>query len=392
MKDPVTAVTGITYDRESIEQWLFISHNTTCPVSNQPLPPDSLLTPNHTLRRLIQSWCTQNAVHGIDRIPTPKPPLEKVHVRNLLRDLSLPMLQLATLRKLELLVLEHERNRKFLIEAGLIEAMSQFIATCHKRAETSGLEEALSVLSYLRSSSNEAKRLVIQNDHIIDTLVWVLGQEIDSQAKSHALLVLKTIISKASSSSLERLKLEFFEKIVGVITQKRVSHQGINAALHVMLDTCPWGRNRLMMVEAGAVTVMVELELESPEKRTTELILGILFHLCSCADGRAQLVGHAAGIAVVTKRLLRVSPAADDRALLIIALICKYTSNPAVIQEMLRVGTVTKLCMVLQVECAAYLKEKAKEVLRTHSNVWKKSPCVEVSTLLSRCSRIYFHR
>jgi hypothetical protein len=53
MKDPVTAITGITYDRESIEHWLFISKNTTCPVTKQPLPRDSGLTPNHTLRRLI---------------------------------------------------------------------------------------------------------------------------------------------------------------------------------------------------------------------------------------------------------------------------------------------------------------------------------------------------
>jgi len=57
----------VTYNKESIKHWLFTSKNTTCPVSKHPLPKESDLTPNHTLRRLIQAWCTQNASHGINR-------------------------------------------------------------------------------------------------------------------------------------------------------------------------------------------------------------------------------------------------------------------------------------------------------------------------------------
>ncbi|KAJ7971683.1 RING-type E3 ubiquitin transferase [Quillaja saponaria] len=74
MKDPVTISTGITYDRESIEKWLFSGKNNSCPVTKQPLTESTDLTPNHTVRRLIQAWCTVNASHGVERIPTPKPP------------------------------------------------------------------------------------------------------------------------------------------------------------------------------------------------------------------------------------------------------------------------------------------------------------------------------
>lgn len=113
MKDPVTALTGITYDRESIEHWLITSANdtTTCPVTNQPLPKHSDLTPNHTLRRLIQAWCTANANSGVDRIPTPKSPLDKTHVLKLVRDLRVPHLYGATLKKIEALAAASERNR-----------------------------------------------------------------------------------------------------------------------------------------------------------------------------------------------------------------------------------------------------------------------------------------
>ncbi|KAH7841974.1 hypothetical protein Vadar_000066 [Vaccinium darrowii] len=385
MKDPVTAITGITYDRESIEHWIFQAKNTTCPVTKQPLliPTDhsSDLTPNHTLRRLIQSWCTQNAV---DRIPTPKPPLTKCNVVNLVKDLRFPNLQLKTLRKLEFLAIEHERNRKCMVEAGVHKAMASHLVNCHEKNETTGIEEALSIFNLVPSSSSDMNVLVSANDdRIIEALVWVLGLDVCNfvTVKSHAVLVLKTIIGKASSSVLERLKPGFFKTIVGVLKQG-ISQQGINAALQIMLDTSPWGRNKITLVESGAVFELIELELSFPEKKTTELVLGILFHLCSCADGREQLMRHAAGIAVVTKQLLKVSPTADDRAMLVLSLVCRFSSGSYLVsQEMLKVGTFTKLCIVLQGDSPSYLKDKAKEILRAHYDVWKDSPCIEVTTL-----------
>lgn len=112
MKDPVTVLTGITYDRESIEHWLMSANDaTTCPVTNQPLPKHSDLTPNHMLRRLIQAWCTANASNGVDRIPTPKSPLDKTHVLKLVRDLGVAHLYCTTLKKIEALAAASERNR-----------------------------------------------------------------------------------------------------------------------------------------------------------------------------------------------------------------------------------------------------------------------------------------
>lgn len=152
MKDPVTTITGMTYDRESTEQWLFINKNTTCPVSNQPLPRDSDLTPNHTLRRLIQAWCTQNASLGIVRIPTPKSPLNKIQVLKLLKDLNDPK----SLLQLELLAAESERNKKCLLEAGVPRAMIMFIVNCYKKGQIQkGLEEALSILQFVKIPREE---------------------------------------------------------------------------------------------------------------------------------------------------------------------------------------------------------------------------------------------
>ncbi|KAK5772668.1 hypothetical protein PVK06_048962 [Gossypium arboreum] len=307
------------------------------------------------------------------------------HFLKLIKQLQHPDSKMKALKELDLFAVKNERNRKYMVEAGVPRAMLSFIVNCFKEDCVSGLEEAVSALFLIRIPSAEAKLLPKQNDQIIKLLIWVLGCEFNTQVmvKSHAVSALKSIIETASSVVLERLEPKFFEMIVGVLKQctTRITQRGINSALHVLLDACPWGRNRLMMVESGAVSALIELELGSPEKRTTELILGILFHLCSCADGRAEFLRHKGGIAVVTKRIMRVSPAADDRAVMILSLISKFSATSWVVHEMLEVGTVTKLCMLLQLDCAAYLKEKTMEILRSHSDDWLKFPCIDKSVL-----------
>ncbi|KAK9279327.1 hypothetical protein L1049_013006 [Liquidambar formosana] len=379
MRDPVTAVTGITYDRESMEHWLSTAKDATCPVSNQPLPRDSDLTPNHTLRRLIQAWCTANATNGVDQIPTPKPPLDRAQVLKLIQDLGVAPLHFKTLKKIEALATENERNRKCMAEAGVAEEMASLIVRCFKENRTRGLENTLKILHLTWTPTPQIKLLANENSDFLDSLTWVLGCDMENHVlvKTHAMLVLKMTMEVASSNSLYRLKLEFFKKIVRVLREK-ISKQAINAALRVLIDMCPWGRNRMKIVEAGAVFELIELELEKPEKNITELIFCLMAHLCSCADGRAQFLKHACGIAMLCKRLLRVSPVTDDRAVHVIALISKFSATDEVVLEMLKVGVVSKLCMVLQVDCATYLKQKARRVLRLHSNVWKDSPCIAV--------------
>ncbi|OWM82586.1 E3 ubiquitin-protein ligase PUB24-like [Punica granatum] len=398
MKDPVTAITGITYDRENIERWLFDTTGTTtvtphCPVTNRPLPQDSDLTPNHTLRRLIQLWCTQNASRGIDRIPTPRAPLDRFRALNqLIKDLrnpnnNIPDRLTDTLHRMESLATKNEQNRKHMVKAGTPEAMLLYVVACFGSSRTAGLREALSILNLVQIPPDEARALLLANDRIIDSLSWVLEHGTEncdkSVIRSHALSVLKRLVDAANSSMLECLKPDIFGVILSTIRdfRKCLAMQGLNAALHILLSSCQWGRNRLTMVARGAVFELIELELTMPENRTTELILGILFHLCSYAEGRAQLISHKGGIAVISKRILHVSPSADDRAIMILSLVSKFSGTPLVVQEMLMVGAVSKLCMVIQSQCAPYLKNKAREILRSHSEEWKIYPCIKKSHL-----------
>lgn len=388
MKDPVTVATGITYDRDSIQRWQ--SHgqnNTICPVTNQPLPIASDFTPNHNLRRLIEAWC----VSVSDESPQVKETsLEmKVLAINLIKKLKLRDTQLESLKSIGSHVVESEQYRVCFKEFGVVRALVKVLVSCYRDSKIVCLKEALNVLYLVRITPDETCVILSEYDRIMSSLTWVLDldrndgcDDIDKYTtmKFHAIVLLKDFIHNAKPHVLERLNRDFFKTIVR--ESKHLGQAGMKEGLHVMLTTCTWPRNCSMMIESGAIFALIEFELGSPEKAITELIMGVLFHLCSSADGRAQFLAHAASIAMITKRIGKVSPKVDERALMIISLISKFSATDGVLQEMARVGTVEKLCMVLQVNGRhSYPRDKAREILKRHSNVWKDSPCLDVTLL-----------
>ncbi|CAH2043333.1 unnamed protein product [Thlaspi arvense] len=61
MKNPHVAADGFSYELEAIEEWLSMGHDTS-PMTNLRLDYQ-ILTPNHTLRSLIQDWHSKRAAH-----------------------------------------------------------------------------------------------------------------------------------------------------------------------------------------------------------------------------------------------------------------------------------------------------------------------------------------
>ncbi|CAN4080439.1 unnamed protein product [Withania somnifera] len=388
MKDPVTTVTGLTYDRDNMEMWLLTAEEdaATCPVTKQKMPRDlELLTPNHTLRRLIQAWCIANASNGIDTIPTPKYPLNKSHMLRLVRQVNNHQLCVEALRKIDALVIENEKNRNCLEEVGAIKAMVSFILRSFKeRKLINGLEEALRIFHLVWSPKTENQQLAKENHDLIESVFWILRSEKTKNQvviKTQAMMVLKNVIEVSSSNLLSGLNAEFFSEMVNILRKESkhyISQQATKAALQVLIDACAWGRNKQKIIESGAIFELIELELCNTEKRVSELVLRVLAHLCTLADGRVEFLNHAAGIGVVTKRTLRVSSSTDDCAIQILGSISKCSATKEVLMEMLSVGAVSKLCTVIQASCSDYLKKKAMDILRTHSYAWSNSPCIQV--------------
>ncbi|XP_068309207.1 E3 ubiquitin-protein ligase PUB23-like [Pyrus communis] len=377
MKDPVTISTGITYDRESIEKWLFSSKNKTCPVTKQVVSEDSDITPNHTLRRLLQAWCTMNASHGIERIPTPKPPVNKSQIARLLRDAKKSPNGLAKcLRELRSISSDSEANKKSIEAAGAVEFLASTIINNIKNdRENVENEDALSILHNLNLSEDVLKTLIGKEGEFVEALIKLM-QRGSYESRAYAVMLLRSIFEVADSTRMANVKPEFFAEVVEVLNDQ-ISQQASKATLQLLIQLCPWGRNRIKAVEAGAVMVLIELLLDtSSDRRTLEMTLMVLDMICGCAEGRAELLTHGAGLAVVSKKIMRVSKVASERAVRILFSICKFSATSSVLQEMMQLGVVAKLCLVLQVDSGSKTKDKAREVLKLHGRTWKNSTCI----------------
>ncbi|XP_047313466.1 E3 ubiquitin-protein ligase PUB23-like [Impatiens glandulifera] len=375
MRDPVTISTGITYDRESIEKWLFTFKKSSCPVTKQPISgrDSDHLTPNHTLRRLIQAWCTLHAAAGIERIPTPTPQLTKSHIAKLLTEAKKSSNNLLKCFHVIKSMVQTGQNNRYLENSGAVE----FLAGVIRNGDVSTSEEAVSVLFNIGASECSLKKIVNNENggEFVESITRVLNSG-SFQTRVSCITLMRSVFEVADPTHLIGVKMEFFSEVVRLLKDNIAT----KTVLKLLMEVCPWGRNRIKAVEAGAVAALVEILIDQTiiggGKRINELCMVVLDQLCGCAEGRAALLGHAAGVAVVGKKILRVSHETTNRAVRILSSVSRFSGNPKVLQEMMQVGIVSKLCLVLQVDVSLRTKERATEMLRVHSKVWKKSACI----------------
>ncbi|CAA7020315.1 unnamed protein product [Microthlaspi erraticum] len=390
MKDPVIVSSGITYDRDSIEKWLFSGKKNSCPVTKQDIT-DADLTPNHTLRRLIQSWCTLNASYGVERIPTPRPPICKSEIEKLIKDsASSHQIQVKCLKRLRQIVSENATNKRCLEAAGVPEFLATIVSNNDSEkgfdSSRSLTDEALSLLYHLETSETVLKNLLNNKNgnDVVKSLTNIMQRGV-YESRAYATLLLKNILEVADPMQIMTLKPAVFTEVVQILDD-RISRKATTAAMHILVNICPWGRNRHKAVEAGTISVIIELLMDesfSTEKRGPEMAMVVLDLLCQCAEGRAEFLNHGAAIAVVCKKILRISQTASDRAVRVLLSVGRFCATPALLHEMLQLGVVAKLCLVLQVNGASKTKEKAKELLKLHARVWKDSPCLTRNMILA---------
>ncbi|GKD90843.1 E3 ubiquitin protein ligase PUB23-like protein [Tanacetum coccineum] len=377
MKDPVTLSTGITYDRDSIENWLFTLKNEVCPMTKLVVT-DIELTPNHTLRRLIQSWCTVNASSGIERFPTPRPLISKTEIVKLLKDSKSPQLQMKSLQRLKTIVMENEKNKRLMESVGAADYLSSIITnmtSSSQAGEVNAADEALTILYHLKLSQTGLKSLFGKSTDFVETLTRVMQCAASYESRTYAVMLLKSMFEVAEPIQVTSLNPNFFEQLTQIL-KDQISPKATKATLKPLISVCPWGRNRMKSAEAGAVPVLVDTLLDTAEKRVSEMVIIVLDQLCQSAEGRYELLKHSGGLAVVSKKIFRVSTTASERAVRILYSVALFSGNTKVLQDMLELGVVEILVLVLQVDCGTKMKEKSREILKIHSRAWKKSPCI----------------
>eukprot|EP00249_Psilotum_nudum_P007979 c20954_g1_i1 orf=418-1710(+) len=385
IRDPVTLSTGQTYDRSSIEKWV-ASGNTTCPVTMQRLN-DFTLTPNHTLRRLIQEWCVANRSKGVQRIPTPKQPAEPQRVRSLLVEASTSGCEncaerFFAIRALRNLAKDSDTNRLLMVDLEavpvLIEALFKMdetgtsIATDRLNSQQNAFverdvaEEALGTLVLLVLTDRDRLNIVRPRRlaFVSSILQW---SSIESRANAGALV---EMLSDSKQLSDLRVVLATTDGIVEGLVKLLVEPaypRALKVAVKALFSVCLCKQGKERAVAAGAGPALIE-RLVDVDKNDAERALGTIELLCTTEAGCAAVSGHALAAAILVKVILKVSDRATEYAAGSLLAICNYSEKAQ--RNAVQAGIIKELLLLIQSGCTDRAKVKAMNILKLLRSAW----------------------
>ncbi|TKW20745.1 hypothetical protein SEVIR_4G109100v4 [Setaria viridis] len=389
MRDPVTAPTGITYDRESVEGWL-ARGNARCPVTGRPLRLADLV-PNHATRRMIQDWCVANRASGVERVPTPKVPLGDADADEAVAAVSCAARRGdvaacgAAAARARALGKESDRNRRCLAAAGAARALAAaFGLFAVERVEGAGavsaaLGDILAAMTVFFPLDDEARRC-IASPASLKSLVSVMSHGAELAARASAAVVLRELASSADGHTLDAVARTpgMCDALVHLV-QRPVSTPATKAALVTAYYLASASdRAAARLAEYGAVPALVELLVDA-DKGTSEKALAALDGVL-CADaGLAAARAHALAVPVLVKKMFRVSDMATEFAVSALWRLCRAgdAGANACRAEALRVGAFQKLLLLLQVGCGGVTKERASELLKMLNGSRGSVECIE---------------
>ncbi|CAN6313449.1 unnamed protein product [Urochloa humidicola] len=397
MRDPVTAPTGITYDRESIEAWLDTGR-ATCPVTHAPLRHEDLV-PNHAIRRVIQDWCVANRSRGVERIPTPKIPVTPVQASELLFDLAAaargrprdaaPRCAEAV-AKIRALARDSDRNRRCFASIGAARALAAaFDSLAAAAAADAGrvLEDILAALVCMMPLDDEAAA-ALGSPSSLASLVAIA--EYGSLAgRVNAVLAIKEVVSCDGafvdlSGEVDAI-VDALVKIVKAPICPQATKAAMVATYHLARSD---ERVAARLAAAGLVPVLVEALVEA-DKSMSEKALAVLDAVLASEEGRGSARAHALAVPVLVKKMFRVSDVATELAVSAMWRLGRAAQRDGeeddevtrCLVEALRVGAFQKLLLLLQVGCRDATKEKATELLKVLNKYKGVGECVDSGDL-----------
>ncbi|XP_078438111.1 E3 ubiquitin-protein ligase PUB22-like [Wolffia australiana] len=371
MQDPVTVSTGVSYERKHIERWLFTCNMRTCPATMQIL--DSLeLTPNLTLRRLISSWANPDA----QKIATLSAPT--ADLASLLAAVESGPFKVSSLRKLQDALTTEEEKLQVVRLRG-VEVLGKVvlqILSIDGRDFTAfrACEEALAAL-YLLPISDDVSVSFLSKPEFITAIVVMLERG-SSEARLHAIAVLQRVAEKSEDWSLllGDHDGEFLTSLLELLSDDVMGKASVIAMDMMIKLFISSNKSSLKALEFGAVHILLELLPDSNTNRCEKLLL-LLEILCQSSEGRTVFLEHDMGVAVVTKKILRVSDVATKLGLKILWLLGTLHPTHKLLDDMANYGSVRKVVVLMQFHHSVKLRAKAKEIIRMNHLKWKQHPC-----------------
>ncbi|KAL3537168.1 hypothetical protein ACH5RR_000534 [Cinchona calisaya] len=382
MKDPVTICTGVTYEQKNIEKWFNTYKKNTCPATMQCIESQEM-TPNHTLKRLIQAW--QN--NGKSKSCSSSPVLAAKHneMVSLLKTIESTPFKVSSLKKLKSIMVEIGDDMKVdFKKSGGVEVLIKIIVqilveNCSDFVAFRACEEAIGVLDQIPLTEEEEDQTLqlLVKPECIKSFTLML-QRGSAEARFCTVSIFQKM-AKADyhwNHAIKDQGIEFFKSLLEIVSDE-ICSKASSCALQVLIDILdPSKKSRLKAVEAGGVSTLIEL-LPDSNKSKCEKFMFLIKLLCECADGRLAFIEHGLGIAAISKKMLNVSTTCTKIGVKILWLICTSHPTEKVLEEMLMFGSVKKLVALLHIGGSSTSRTKARviKIFKYHANSWKKYPC-----------------
>ncbi|CAD6242904.1 unnamed protein product [Miscanthus lutarioriparius] len=399
MDDPVTVSTGVTYDRRSIERWIFGCGRATCPATMQPLA-NLELTPNHTLKRVIGSWLddrggspstSASSSPSTSSLSSPAhelaAPLSRVleaeRLRSALAGLEETPFKVTALKSMRACMAGDVAMQCEFVSSGGIQAAARVMAQALAESGAGGdfsaftaCEEAAAVLALLPLADAASVGLLLAPECMRP--VMALLQRGSAEARLHAMDIVTKISNAGAGDWTACVEVDdVLKSLLELLSDEvSISTRLSSRALDVLLDVVERSRiGPTKAVEVGAVHVLVELLANADDRHDAERILLLLKRLCKCPEGRMAFAENDLSVAAVAKTMLRVSELATQLAVEVLWLVSVVAPSEKVLEDMVLTGAVAKLLGLLHVESPPATKQKTVRMVRINGVFWRQYPC-----------------
>ncbi|XP_054822013.1 U-box domain-containing protein 26-like [Prosopis cineraria] len=371
-EDPVTLCTGQTYDRSSIEKWL-AQGNLTCPVTMQKLHDPSVV-PNHTLRHLIDQWL--QLYPQFDQFDNSKTVDSLASLKRTLQSQeSTFQNKLQALENIRLLSDEYcSFNKSCFLQLGFLPLLLGLVFGAQMSREhhhMEFIELALSCIMKLLTLDSTSEPLnMLREEPKLESFLLLLEKGSPNVKTS-----LCNLIDSAAASHLEDVLVmlgksqKLINEIVHLVSQNNC--EASRAAIKAISALCSLQTNRENMVIAGAIDGIMRYVsgCETREKNLAPLGMEIIEKLLVIERGKEALVNSPNGIQTLVKMVFRVSnQECSENAVDLLMMVCRESGRAR--EEAIEGGVLTQLLLLLQSQCNAKTKAKARMLLKLLRSKW----------------------
>lgn len=353
--DPVTLSTGQTYDRPFIEKWL-ADGNLTCPVTMQRLE-DTTLVPNHTLQHLIDQWLLaghkSTGSGQFFSLQSSETNLGK---------------KLESLRKIRTLSVVSDTGQAYLIQSGLFPILLQLLLQSPSIVDEEDdiVELALECITSLLPLADLDSLNLFRSEPNLDRLLVLLERGTVSVQTGICCLI-ESIASSATTREL-CLSLGRSHRLLQALVV--LLHETSDASVIAVSGICTLEANRENVVEAGGIGGLIAyLSKSNPQNSLRALAtLEVLLQLES--GTKDALKKNLRMIDILVKNVFRVSPDHRGSEHAVGSLLAVCGGSVRARAEAVDSGAVMQLLLLIQSQCGAEVKTKARALLKLLRFSW----------------------